>query len=129
MTTGGGHPDDHGTLEPTSGRTVWMDLDALAASYERANGVRPDRMRIGRAVARELEPDSTHPPHLSWISPTPGVWFPMQPDQPQRFLDRLQARLACRRRDGHFWHPADAMIAWYCCNCGTERDGMPQDGT
>ena len=28
----------------------------------------------------------------------------------------------------HHWHAADAMIAWFCCRCGDERDGMPRDG-
>lgn len=29
----------------------------------------------------------------------------------------------------HHWHPADAMIAWSCCWCETERDGMPINDT
>ena len=32
-------------------------------------------------------------------------------------------------QSGHWWHPADPMIAWFCCQCGAERDGMPKDGT
>jgi hypothetical protein len=33
----------------------------------------------------------------------------------------------CRRARGHCWNPADAMIAWACCECPAETDGMPPD--
>lgn len=38
---------------------------------------------------------------------------------------RWWRQVCCR----HHWHPADPMIAWQCCHCGMERDGMPQDLT
>lgn len=38
-------------------------------------------------------------------------------------------RRACRKEGGHYWHPANAMIEWGCCNCGARRDGNPKDGT
>lgn len=34
------------------------------------------------------------------------------------------------QRCPHHWHAADAMIAWECCLCHYERDGLPgPDGT
>jgi hypothetical protein len=109
---------------------LWMDLDALAASYQQAHGVRPDRLLIGAAVAEELEPGhGAHPAHLSWRSPTQGAWFPARP-QRLPFLRQLRRQHACHRNlGGHWWHPADAMIAWFCCVCGAERDGWPRDGS
>lgn len=41
----------------------------------------------------------------------------------------FKARRACRKHGGHWWIPADAMIAWKCRACGAERDGMPKDGS
>ena len=40
-------------------------------------------------------------------------------------VTRWRVERACRKQIGHCWHPADAMIAWFCCECGSERDGMP----
>jgi hypothetical protein len=110
---------------------VWMQIDALAASYERTHGVRPDRLRIGHAVAREIEGPQAdgHPLHRIWESPTPGVWFPSRPILDVGWWARWKIRRRCRRNGGHWWHPADPMIAWFCCRCGKERDGSPQDGT
>ena len=35
-----------------------------------------------------------------------------------------------QQRCPHHWHAADPMLAWECCLCHTERDGMPgPDGT
>lgn len=45
---------------------------------------------------------------------------------PLRASWRVQRRL--ERACSHHWHPADPMIRWFCCNCGADRDGMPQDG-
>lgn len=42
--------------------------------------------------------------------------------------ERKAAIRACRRRGGHFWHPADSMIAWSCCCCPATADGTPKDG-
>lgn len=43
---------------------------------------------------------------------------------------KLKARFSIWRgqlRCAHHWHPADAMIAWECCWCGKEADGMPKN--
>ena len=37
---------------------------------------------------------------------------------------RWQQESACRRTVGHCWH-AEEFIAWFCCSCGAETDGMP----
>jgi hypothetical protein len=112
---------------------VWQQIDALAASYEQVNGVRPTRLVLGEAVAREIEgpQEDGHPPHLRWESPTSGVWFPSPPPvRPYELFWRRWAREhACKRQGGHWWHPADPMIEWFCCRCGKSRDGMPKDGT
>lgn len=111
---------------------VWMQVDALAAHYERVHGVRPNQIRIGAAVAETLEPEhGAHPLHQFWESPVSGVWFPARPAvRPYELFWRRWAReWACKRQGGHWWHPADAMIEWFCCRCGKDRDGMPKDGT
>jgi hypothetical protein len=114
----------------SSDSAIWESLDGMATAYQRSTGVRPDRMRIGARVAEVLEPaHGEHPLHLDWSSPTDGVWFPARPAQPPRVRDRWKSRRACRAAGGHWWHPADAMIEWFCCRCGADRDGMPKDGT
>lgn len=107
---------------------VWMQIDALAASYERSYGIRPNQLRIGAAVAREIEPGSTHPPHLAWERQAgQPVWFPKPPNQ-GTWLEQFRRERECRKLGGHFWHPADPMIAWSCCFCGRDTDGTPEDG-
>lgn len=111
---------------------IWMTLDSLAASYERTHGVRPNRLIIGREVAKTLEPDhGDHPLHLSWHSYGGGVWFPDQPVRTFELFWRRWAReWACKRQSGHWWHPVHGtMIEWFCCRCGKTCDGMPKDGT
>jgi hypothetical protein len=110
---------------------LWMALDALAADYGRVYGARPNRLHVGAAVAEQLEPNhGDHPLHLSWVSPTRGgVWFPARPMREASWLDQWRKQRACKRNGGHWWHPADPMIEWFCCRCGKDRDGTPQDGT
>lgn len=54
----------------------------------------------------------------------PGVYGPSAPLQVSGRLQRRRER-RCR----HHWH-ADhhSMTAWFCCNCGADRDGQPVDG-
>jgi hypothetical protein len=112
---------------------IWMSLETLAASYERTHGTRPNQLRVGAAVAAELEPTlgqpGGHPRHLSWTSPTRGIWQPARPVPEGGFLAWVRVRHACLKAGGHWWHPADAMIAWFCCQCGKDVDGTPRDGT
>jgi hypothetical protein len=58
-----------------------------------------------------------------------GVMFPAKPLRDSSPWHRWKQQRACYKAGGHWWHPADAMIAWFCCRCGAERDGMPQDGS
>jgi hypothetical protein len=66
-----------------------------------------------------------HPEHLVLDRDT---GLPAPPLMPTGLLG-WKVRRVCRKTGGHWWHPADAMIAWHCCRCGAERDGMPKDGT
>lgn len=109
---------------------LWMDLDAFAEHYQRVHGVRPNQLYIGPSVAEQLERGhGPHPVHTRWVSPTPGVWFPERPAREARWLDQWRLERACKRNGGHWWHPADPMIEWFCCRCGKDRDGLPKDGT
>jgi hypothetical protein len=69
-----------------------------------------------------------HPPHHSVVRLDGGIEFTAKPLRASYWLQRRRQR-DCHRNGGHWWHPADPMIAWFCCNCGAERDGMPQDGS
>jgi len=42
-------------------------------------------------------------------------------------LLRWKVERRCRKAGGHWWHAKDAMIGWFCCQCGAERDGCPKD--
>ncbi len=76
-----------------------------------------------------VEPETGHPEHLAFVWTWPGLPpHPAQPARPRGVLG-WKMRRACRKAGGHWWHPADAMIAWFCCACGATRDGMPKDGT
>jgi hypothetical protein len=109
---------------------IWQALDLAADGYARTNGIRPNRLHIGAGVAEALEPEhGAHPLHQNWQSPTPGVWFPARPAREARWWDQWRLERACKRNGGHWWHPADPMIEWFCCRCGKDRDGTPQDGT
>lgn len=66
-----------------------------------------------------------HPVHLVVTRP---YNFPVKPLRASWGLLRWRVERACKRDGGHWWHP-EGMIDWYCCQCGAERDGMPQDGT
>lgn len=68
----------------------------------------------------------SHPAH-NVLGERGGLWLPTPPLHPTGLLG-WKVRRACRKRGGHWWHPADAMIGWFCCACGAERDGMPRDG-
>lgn len=69
---------------------------------------------------------AVHPPHHATVHPS---GFPARPLVDSSPWHRWKARRACRRAGGHWWHPADAMIEWFCCVCGADRDGTPRDGT
>jgi hypothetical protein len=77
----------------------------------------------------------SHPAHLNMRQVAPpregnpkGIWDVAFPPEPTGWAGWRQRR-QCRKRGGHWWHPADAMIEWRCCACGASRDGMPKDGT
>jgi hypothetical protein len=83
-------------------------------------------------VAVRPVPADGHPEHM------PGTAV-LGPDHERIEMPSRRGRLAsgwqqwrrereCRGMGGHWWHPADAMIAWFCCVCDKERDGMPRDG-
>lgn len=73
-----------------------------------------------------------HPPHLNTHS-LPGRNGPVEIVDPPRKLptwwQQFRRERNCRIKGGHWWHSADAMIAWFCCYCGRETDGSPRDGT
>jgi hypothetical protein len=71
-----------------------------------------------------------HPEHVVTVEPWPGgPAMPARPIPADGVIQRWRDRRACWVRGGHWWHPADEMIAWFCCQCGAQRDGMPKDGT
>lgn len=72
--------------------------------------------------------DHTHPEHPVMQESAPGVWTVSFPIHPKGWLG-WKARRACHKAGGHWWHPADPMILWRCCQCGADRDGMPKDGS
>lgn len=113
---------------------IWKTLDSASDSYAARNGgTLPDRLHVGAAVALVLrspeEATLDHPLHLAWVRKVPpldghtGAWFPAPPQRLGWFRQRRREH-ACARRGGHWYHPADAAIAWFCCSCGRERDGM-----
>jgi len=70
----------------------------------------------------------SHPEHHTLVRRAGGVAFPAKPLRASFWL-QVRRQHDCRTAGGHWWHPADPMIAWFCCQCGAERDGMPQDGS
>jgi hypothetical protein len=107
---------------------IWDDLEALAATV--AGPRPPNRLILTDKLAREIEPDSDHPPHCGWESPAPGIWRVTRPD-PQGWRYRHRLRRRCRQeKGGHFWHPVpSALVDWFCCFCGKPGEGMPINGT
>jgi len=69
-----------------------------------------------------------HPEHRVMREVAKGIWDVAFPVHPKGWAG-VRTRRACRKAGGHWWHPADAMILWRCCQCGADRDGMPMDGT
>jgi hypothetical protein len=83
-------------------------------------------------VAVRPVPDDGHPEHPVG-TPVLGpdgdrVEMPEPPARWKPWWRQWARQRACRRMGGHWWHPADPMIAWACCVCGRETDGMPEDG-
>lgn len=58
-----------------------------------------------------------------------GGDIPAKPLRDTSPWHRWRRQRACHKVGGHWWHPADTMIAWFCCQCGADRDGTPQDGS
>jgi hypothetical protein len=74
--------------------------------------------------------ETPHPQHGAMVrGPSGGVDFPAKPLQDTSPWHQWRRQRACHKAGGHWWHPADAMIAWFCCQCGVNRDGIPQDGS
>lgn len=63
--------------------------------------------------------------HSTTCEVAPGIWEIARPMRASGWLLRRRLERQCRKTLGHCWHPADAMIAWFCCNCGADEDGMP----
>jgi len=119
-----------------SNAEIWAKLDSLASHYELHHRQAANQLYIGSAVAQMLEPDhGRHPLHTRWertVRPRDGhtgAWFPLRPMREQRWWDQWLRERMCKKNGGHWWHPADPMIEWFCCRCGKDRDGTPQDGT
>jgi hypothetical protein len=96
----------------------------------RARGQHPDQVMatiraLGTCDRRgPADPaDPVHPPHFVVV-----FGMPVHPPRP-RGVAGWRARRACRRSGGHWWHPVGTSIDWFCCQCGTDRDGMPKDGS
>lgn len=68
----------------------------------------------------------THPEHTV-VERIGGVTFPAKPVRMSGWRGVKQRR-ACHKAGGHWWHP-EGMIDWYCCRCGAETSGMPDDGS
>jgi hypothetical protein len=62
--------------------------------------------------------------HQTRAEVAPGVWDVARPARARGLL-RWRIERQCRKTLGHCWHPADAMIGWFCCGCGADEDGMP----
>jgi hypothetical protein len=72
---------------------------------------------------------SNHPEHKAFQY---GEFGHRRPAKPLRgsWLVQAQAERNCMENGGHWWHPeVEGLIDWYCCRCGAEDEGMPQDGT
>lgn len=65
---------------------------------------------------------STH--HATIREITPGLWDIAQPVRATGWWFRRRYERSCRINIGHCWHPT-GMIDWWCCECGSETDGMP----
>lgn len=49
-----------------------------------------------------------------------------KPPRKKHFWDRMPEERECRKLWGHCYHPY-SMIEWFCCMCGHESEGMPED--
>jgi hypothetical protein len=59
-----------------------------------------------------------------------GSGFPVKPIRDTSPWYRWKRERACHKTGGHWWHiESGSLIDWFCCQCGAERDGMPQDGS
>jgi hypothetical protein len=67
--------------------------------------------------------DSRH--HSVRAQVAPGIWDVARPLRAHGLWLRWRHERQCAKTLGHCWHPADAMIGWFCCTCGGETDGMP----
>jgi hypothetical protein len=63
--------------------------------------------------------------HANLQETIPGYWEVARPLRDTSWWHRRKQERACGQRTSHCWHPADAMIAWFCCMCSAELDGMP----
>jgi hypothetical protein len=63
--------------------------------------------------------------HATRAEVAPGIWDVARPIRDTSRPHRWRQERACRKALGHCWHPADGMIAWFCCACGADEDGMP----
>lgn len=76
------------------------------------------------------KPESAHThPHHPEHKATDEFGYPVRPVEFTAWWERRKAQDYCHADGGHWWHPLDAMIAWFCCVCGKSVDGMPQDGS
>lgn len=94
----------------------------------------PDLARKYQAEVNDMlgvrNPIPSHPPHTRLIAGADGTWWPEKPVPTPSGYAQWKRMWDCKhKRGGHWWHPSDAMIGWFCCGCGCERDGMPKDGT
>ena len=71
--------------------------------------------------------DLNHPKHYDYAR-LGGHLFPSKPARCSWYM-QWQRERACPKRGGHWWHPDDGMIGWFCCQCGKETEGMPEDGS
>lgn len=70
-----------------------------------------------------------HPEHVSLELKGGVFWVPARPIEDTSPLHRWRDWHRCKKAGGHWWHPYDAMIDWFCCQCGKITSGMPKDGT
>jgi hypothetical protein len=71
---------------------------------------------------------AVHPEHFVQSCSPGGIYEIAKPLRGGLWVQRA-AEKRCRKNGGHWWHPDSGMIDWFCCSCGAERDGMPEDGT
>jgi len=62
--------------------------------------------------------------HLS--AHDPKRMIVVKPAREVHWWKRWQAERECSKMWGHCYHP-EGMVDWFCCMCGHEEDGMPED--